>query len=1188
MWRRNNISIVINQGHSIVKMEANNNIENLKALKKDYDNGLVSALIGAGFSKNVSSFYLDWTSLLEDLIDDLFKLEINQYITNYFHCNVGEYHEDEKKKRKKEFVNNLLDKYGYLGIVSKYIDQKGYREVIEDYIEERTPYAKKNNDGTTSLYIKDEKKTDVIESDFSVHKQLLLCDKFKNIYTTNYDNLLEFTSDNLSEPPISMVKSSWSLSNGFQNRSIIKIHGSLKIEDNDEFEFDGDTHLRYIIAQEDYDTYIEKHEAFSHLMRISMLQGKFCLLGFSGNDPNYIGWVKWMSDILGKGRDKGPKIYLVTFKNEESLAKKLYYRNHYIREINLIDNKILSLLGYSQSEISNLSSSTPNSYKEILESFLKYLCNTEDEILEETSSRANNTFESAPDTSAESEIAKVELTISEKTISFEYKKLWSEASSKFYNQEDLSEIFERIKNEKTKYPFCQVVYNQKYFIETALRRKGDLTEPEASLFTLAVKETGQLPRYYSSLLQDKPVLDSIPLWKEMIQREETLKGSIELLQHGNSSDYFTYENIQRKLFHLDFETAHRLLEDWDTKGYWLQVKAMRLAAFDGSEEAIKILSSYIDNLDNSQEKMYACVLANYISSKYPQPYNLENFLQNNIYGQDEIISYVLEQMRSKEDKPKERGWVGSSYSFGFNNTLYEQSLRCLQFIFDTGLYLNYDVTSFVNIKDWYKVCKTLFKFYPYPCFFYSIQYHNKDVLRRIGQDYAFTPDLLEENKDLLLSSLKAHGNRYTPEMFLSGLLNITGPLYLCIDESIWFGIFKTNIFDFMITHISKYTHRDIIVKNVEDAISCLKTKSHIEILLETLLQHAKDNMDIVQRVICSYMNLEYLNRDLNEVSSNFLKELIRAYPQNDITQIIYFFYESKCLPNELLSLFISKLKEIGFDDIPSEIDSLFYVCILAKDNEEITKKVKQKILEKDIWHCGVLPEGNGWSIPNYIRLQVFNEITEWDDQEFSIISNNLRKNINKYNNLPENFRSDSFMKNFQITYLSDVLQYINTLSKDRKKSLEDIRVLTKSLLSSSVSYDSFIEAMLSEQSADVSNGIDNIVQGIRSSGLKPYHNEINFIVDRAIIGEQIVLSKNLSVIKWLIENYEQHFKEMQIESKLLVLLSVYKDRWKEMDEFRPDHSFGDLYYIANYLKEIGYDNDSIQYWLTDSFVRIFL
>ncbi|WP_424036240.1 SIR2 family protein [Prevotella histicola] len=1167
-------------------MEANNNIENLKALKKDYDNGLVSALIGAGFSKNVSSFYLDWTSLLEDLIDDIFKLEINQYIGNYFHCNVEKYHEDEKKQIKKEFVDNLLSKYGYLGIVSKYVDQKGYREVLENYIEERTPYVKRNDDGTISLYIKDKKKSNIIESDFSAHKQLLRCDKFKNIYTTNYDNLLEFTSDNFSETQTPVVDTSWNLSNGFQKRSIIKIHGSLSIED-DRFEFDGDQHLRYIIAQEDYDTYIEKHEAFSHLMRISMLQGKFCLLGFSGNDPNYMGWVKWMSDILGKGKDKGPKIYLVTFKNEENSDKKLYYKNHYIREINLME--VLSLLGYDQSEISKLSLSAPNSYKEILESFLKFLCKTEDGVLKETDDgRGNYTFEDIPETSTGSETAKVELTTSEKTISFEYKELWNEACSKFYRQEELSEIFERIRNAKTKYPFCQVVYNQERFIETALRRKGDLTEPEAYLFALAVKETGQLPRYYSPFLQDKPILDSIPLWKEMIQREETLKGSIELLQHGNSSDYFTYENIQRKLFHLDFETAHRLLEDWDTKGYWLQAKAMRLAAFYGSEKAFEILSSYIDSLDNAQEKMYACILANYISFKYPRPYNLEYFLQNNIYGQGEIISYILEKMRSKEDKPKQRGWVGSSYSLGSNNTLYEQSLRFLQFIFDTGLYLNFGITSFVNIKDWYKVCKNLFRFLPYPCFFYSIQYHDKDVLRRIGQDYAFTPDLLEENKNLLLSSLKAYGNQCTPETFLSGILNITGPLYLCVDESIWFDSFKTNIFDFMITHISEYTHSDIVVENVENAVSCLKSKCHLEIILETLLQHAKDNMDIVQRVICSDMNLKYLDEELNEGISNLLEELICVYPQIDITEVVYFLNINRCLPDRLLKLFMTKLKEVSFDDIPSEVGSLLYICILAKNDEEITKKAKQKILEKDIWHCGVLPDGYGMTAPNYIHPQFFKEVREWNDEEFKIISNNLKENINKYSALSERLREDSFMKNVQIAYLSDVLQYIESLSDDRKKSLEDIRELTKSLLSSRVSYDSFIEAMLSEQSADVSNGIDNIVQGVRSSGLKSYYNEINFIVDRAIIGEQIVLSKNLSVIEWLIRNYEQDFKEMQIDSKLLVLLSVYKNRWQDMDEFRPDHSFEDLYYIANYLKKEGHDNDSIQYWLTDSFVRIFL
>lgn len=755
-------------------------------------------------------------------------------------------------------------------------------------------------------------------------------------------------------------------------------------------------------------------------------------------------------------------------------------------------------------------------------------------------------------------------------------------------KEDLSEISERIKNAKIKYSFCKVVYNQKSFIETALKRKGDLTEPEAYLFALAVKETGQLPRYYSKFLQDKPILDLIPLWKKMTQREETLKGSTEVLQLSNPYDDITYENIQRRLFHLDFETAYQLLEDWNAKGYWLQAKAMRLATFDESEKAFSILSSYIDTLDYTQEKMYACVLANYISSKNPRPYNLDYFLQNNIYGQGEIISYILDEMRGKEDKPKQRGWIGSSYRLDSNNTPYEQSLRFLQFIFDTGLYLNFSIRYFVNIKDCYKVCNNLFKFYPYPCFFYSIQYHDEDVLERIGQDFAFTPELLEENQDLLLSSLKAYGSQYAPETFLPGILNITSPLYLCVDESIWFDSFKTNIFDFMITHISEYTNSDIVVKNVENAVSCLKSKSYLEIILQNLLQHMKDNMKITQDIICSDMNLKYLEGELNEICSNLLEKIISVYPKIDITKVVYFLNINKCLPNRLFELFLSKLKKVDFNNTLLEIESLFYICILAKDDDKITKKVKQKILEKDIWYCGVLSNGHGLTIPNYIRLQIFKDVTEWDDKDFKIISNNLRENINKYSTLSEKLREDSFLKNVQITYLSDVLQFIESLSDERKKSLEDIRELTKNLLNSRISYDSFIEAMLSEQSADVSNGIDNIVQGIRFSGLKSYYNEINFIVDRAIIGEQIVLAKNLSVIEWLIRNYEQDFKEMQINSKLLILLSVYKNRWQEMEEFRPDYSFEDLYYIATYLKKEGYDNDSIQYWLTDSFVGIFL
>lgn len=62
-------------------MEENKNVANLQKLKENYDEGVVSALIGAGSSKNVSNSFMDWDTLLQDLIDDLFKLEIDQVVS---------------------------------------------------------------------------------------------------------------------------------------------------------------------------------------------------------------------------------------------------------------------------------------------------------------------------------------------------------------------------------------------------------------------------------------------------------------------------------------------------------------------------------------------------------------------------------------------------------------------------------------------------------------------------------------------------------------------------------------------------------------------------------------------------------------------------------------------------------------------------------------------------------------------------------------------------------------------------------------------------------------------------------------------------------------------------------------------------------------------------------------------------
>ena len=53
-----------------------------------------------------------------------------------------------------------------------------------------------------------------------------------------------------------------------------------------------------------------------------------------------------------------------------------------------------------------------------------------------------------------------------------------------------------------------------------------------------------------------------------------------------------------------------------------------------------------------------------------------------------------------------------------------------------------------DIANWFVVFKNLFEYFPYPCFFYSIQYNDKDVQRRIGEEFAYNEKLQDFNKEL--------------------------------------------------------------------------------------------------------------------------------------------------------------------------------------------------------------------------------------------------------------------------------------------------------------------------------------------------------------------------------------------------------------------------------------------------------
>ena len=124
--------------------------------------------------------------------------------------------------------------------------------------------------------------------------EALLSVPWHDVFTTNYDTLLENSS---AASSYTLVENKESLLYSVSPR-IIKLHGSFR-----------HTHP-YIITEEDYRTYPKLHPEMVNTVRQALVENLFCLIGFSGNDPNFLSWLGWLRDVMGNNQTP---VYMIAY-----------------------------------------------------------------------------------------------------------------------------------------------------------------------------------------------------------------------------------------------------------------------------------------------------------------------------------------------------------------------------------------------------------------------------------------------------------------------------------------------------------------------------------------------------------------------------------------------------------------------------------------------------------------------------------------------------------------------------------------------------------------------------------------------------------------------------------------------------------------------------------------------------------
>lgn len=247
-------------------------------------NGHASIMVGAGFSKNAqktntsTTTFPTWNELGDILYEKLHTSKPNDRDKAYL--NVLKLADEVEVAFGKEYLNNLI------------------KRVIP------------NNE--------------YIPSDLHV-KMLSL--PWKDVFTTNYDTLLERSADLIVDRRYEIVTNKHDLVWSTSPR-IVKLHGSFPSE------------RPFIVSGEDYRQYPKKYAPFVNTVQQSLLENTLCLVGFSGDDPNFLSWIGWIRDNLGK--ENSPKIYLIGILSLSSGQTKL------LEERNIIP---VDLSGYCSDKV---------------------------------------------------------------------------------------------------------------------------------------------------------------------------------------------------------------------------------------------------------------------------------------------------------------------------------------------------------------------------------------------------------------------------------------------------------------------------------------------------------------------------------------------------------------------------------------------------------------------------------------------------------------------------------------------------------------------------------------------------------------------------------------------------------------------------------------------------------------------
>ena len=766
-----------------------------------------------------------------------------------------------------------------------------------------------------------------------------------------------------------------------------------------------------------------------------------------------------------------------------------------------------------------------------------------------------------------------------------YTNLWDDLYSAIYNKRDITSIIQGLKDGKILYPVSKNTRFQELVIDFLFRKKGNWSVDEQQSFLLALRDRGLWPSLYGKLPEQAAGIEEKALFHILERRGDTICDPkiSRIDEFVDFDDAHKYEEILRAAFSFSFDHLYALVSLWKASDQWIIKKALLKNLFGKDEESYQQLHDYIqiENL-HAETKFLAMQVYNSIDIKFPREYTYGEFHKAGLDSFTAIINSIADNIDKKQKKLKLYGTHYVPLVADEDVTSFSESLHLLSVLIETGFTTNMNILNIIASERWFKVCRQLINFCPLPVLFYTLQYKDSTLIRKVGQYLAYNYD--DQNPKLPSCILKillcALRSKHFPSNMNLSILQLTRELYVAANEKEWYILFYENVLQYQCNdnNFYKCTISDAIFQNMQAAIRCLKIKEHKQEVFRLLLKCFERNKILVNILINDVLYIQsgfFDSDELNELKKNFLDNT----PLCDGYCIFYKLLKSGNLEKEDLVMIDRKSIEESIDFTKVDLSALGMLLELI-NNEEAVKKVKQILLSQDMWHCGIREEGATFSLPNSLHLEKLSAKVIWEENEWEKITQNMRENLSLLNMEKTEKLIDNYFSNEYLKLINEMKSFLVNYKNAHRIAESKLEMALDTTLVKKRGYIKLYEALLSEDYIRLPEVCGHLCTLVETQGIKDFEDDIDLLINRVTLKHKVAITSCLKAVDYMLSFYKEEMAEKYGRKLIQLLHNMINYDFEELDVNVPVvNRF--LHNIAKNLKTYYETECCIDYWLND-------